>query len=175
MKKCPYCDEKIQKVAKKCRFCGEWLNDKKVNKDEELNNKKITVNSFLSGLFKGRLDRKRFFWGIVLFFTIRIILVEIQNSIYYAGSSSPFSRFIGWGTLLVFVFLCISLLVRRLHDTNRSGKKLFWAFLGIIMPLLFIWYFAIIFEKGDNNKNKYGRVPSNKINFWDALFNLKSI
>lgn len=27
---CPYCGEYIKIVAKKCRFCGEWLTDMKV-------------------------------------------------------------------------------------------------------------------------------------------------
>lgn len=38
-KKCPYCGKEIKAVAKKCRFCGQWLNEdtnEVVAKDEEV-------------------------------------------------------------------------------------------------------------------------------------------
>ena len=34
---CPYCGEEIKAVAKKCRFCGQWL-------DEDTNEVAIIVN-----------------------------------------------------------------------------------------------------------------------------------
>lgn len=33
-KTCPYCGEEIMAIAKKCKHCGEWL-DEEENKDEE--------------------------------------------------------------------------------------------------------------------------------------------
>jgi len=34
MKKCPYCAEAIKSDAIKCRFCGEWLNDRSAKQSE---------------------------------------------------------------------------------------------------------------------------------------------
>ncbi len=40
MKQCPVCWEKIQNNAKKCRFCGEWLNQEiDINESESIENK----------------------------------------------------------------------------------------------------------------------------------------
>ncbi|MCR4808561.1 MAG: zinc ribbon domain-containing protein [Prevotella sp.] len=35
-KRCPYCGEEILAIAKKCRFCGEWLTDKEKPKIQNL-------------------------------------------------------------------------------------------------------------------------------------------
>lgn len=41
-KKCPYCDEEIKYSAKKCKHCGEWIDDNNSN----LNKESIIINAF---------------------------------------------------------------------------------------------------------------------------------
>lgn len=37
-KQCPYCGQKIKAIAKKCRFCGRWINEKDENSALQTNN-----------------------------------------------------------------------------------------------------------------------------------------
>lgn len=51
--KCPYCAEKIQPDAQKCRFCGEWLEE---NQSRQPTKKALTPGSILGiALFWGFL------------------------------------------------------------------------------------------------------------------------
>ena len=53
MKKCPFCAELIQSDAIKCRFCGEFLNKKKLT-DQVANLKKNATNIVISDIKKAK-------------------------------------------------------------------------------------------------------------------------
>ena len=41
-KQCPYCGEEILAVAKKCKHCGEWLDEDENSNEEEVNDEQDT-------------------------------------------------------------------------------------------------------------------------------------
>ena len=101
------------------------------------------------GNFEGRARRTEY-WMFVLF---NLIATFLLMSIGY------FSTIFYYLYLLycVAVFLpSLAVLVRRLHDTNRSG----WWFLLVFIPLigaivLLVW----LCTEGDHKSNQYGPNP----------------
>ncbi len=111
-------------------------------------------NYFNRKLFSGRLDKKNFGNGLVVWFVL-------GWAFQYSGLLFvPFS--------FIFLIGLLSLFVRRLQDLGHSG---WWIFFPI--PVL-LWIYLILWE-GQKESNKYGERPSEGIKFFDALLNKNQV
>ena len=139
--------------------------------------------------FNGRSSRSEHNWIILFSFIVNIffniISISLNAILYVSDDSSSLLSLI----LLIIVFLLstlmflvllflliptISLTIRRIHDIGFSG----WYFLLFILlgaipyylsPYLYLiyvfpFYTWLIFSPGERKYNKYGHVPSNKLN-----------
>jgi len=102
--------------------------------------------------FKGRANRKEF-WMYQLFLSLIIILAAVLDNILgttYRGE--------GYGIFYSVVVLfhlipSISIIVRRLHDIDKSGWYLLLIFVPLIGPiLLLIW----ALKPGTPGDNRFG-------------------
>ncbi|MGB5560628.1 MAG: DUF805 domain-containing protein [Paracoccaceae bacterium] len=105
-------------------------------------------------VFTGRAQRSEF-WYFVLFNILGSIVLGIVDSILFGWASDNASVLGGIFGLIMFL-PSISVAVRRLHDTDRSG---WWWWLWLI-PLigwiiLIVWYATA----GTNGPNRFGPDP----------------
>jgi uncharacterized membrane protein YhaH (DUF805 family) len=97
--------------------------------------------------FSGRSSRSAYWWWILFY-----VLVIIAVSIIDAAIKTPVLAFLVY---VVFFLPNLAVLIRRLHDTDRSG---WWVLIGLV-PLIgaiVLIVFACI-ESGP--PNKYGQGP----------------
>lgn len=102
--------------------------------------------------FNGRARRKEF-WMFYLFTTIISIILGWVDGLIFGQQILSYL----FGILILLPF--ISLWVRRLHDTNKSGWWLLLFFTGIGTIVLLV--FAVL--EGEKGPNQYGPDPKGVI------------
>jgi uncharacterized membrane protein YhaH (DUF805 family) len=99
--------------------------------------------------FSGRSSRSEYWWWMlasILFQIICTIIAVLGN----VGVAAIFP--------ILLVLPTATMIVRRLHDLEKSG----WWFLIVLIPLVGILYLIYLFmQEGDMNENIYGTVPTN--------------
>jgi len=100
--------------------------------------------------FDGRASRPAYWWWFLF-----AILVAACASIIDAaiGSFGVVSGIAG----LVLLLPGLSVAIRRLHDTDRTG---WWILIGLIPLIGFIVLLVFYLQKGDPGENRFGPPPA---------------
>lgn len=106
--------------------------------------------------FKGRLPRRRFWAATVMYLVVSSLLSMLWRLLFWQPMSVESWNFVDFlisAAALYFYIVLISVLVRRLHDFNRSG---WWVLLCLIVIVAPIAYIVIGCISGDAADNDYG-------------------
>ncbi len=88
---------------------------------------------------KGRMSRNEF-WQFMLFNIVFLLLSQMADQLFGSNLSFRFIRFL---YQIVLLAPTLSAMVRRLHDTGKSGKWLLLLFgIACISPLIFFLRFV---------------------------------
>jgi uncharacterized membrane protein YhaH (DUF805 family) len=99
--------------------------------------------------FDGRASRPAFWWWVLF-----VVLASVGANIIDLVIGAPvFSAIVGLGLLLPN----LSVAIRRLHDTDRTG----WWVLIWLIPLIG-WIVLLVFylQQGDAGENRFGPPPA---------------
>lgn len=112
------------------------------------------VKSFFANYvnFEGRATKSAYWFAALFLFLVAMAASILGQGMSDQLGSNPISSLISLGTLLPN----LSVGIRRMHDTGRSGTYLLWALLPIVGWILVIVALAANSESADN---KYGPRP----------------
>ena len=116
--------------------------------------KNAIMNNF--GNFTGRASRSEYWW-FFLFVWIFDMITTFADTIIFSTPAAEWGPLFWIGTLVLIVPL-LSIEVRRLHDTGRSG---WWILISLIPCIGVIVLFVWCVLEGNAHVNAYGDVPTN--------------
>ncbi len=107
--------------------------------------------------FSGRAARSEYWWFYLFIFLVFVVLVLLDMTLFGFDPEDPTDIPVIAGLGLLALFLpTLAAVVRRLHDTDRSG----WWYLISFIPLiggLVLLYFLV--SKGTEGPNRFGPNP----------------
>ena len=109
--------------------------------------------------FNGRASRPEFWWFVLAIWLIQAVLFLIAVSGMRdrgAGDGMPAFFFLAMIFSLAVLLPYLAALVRRLHDTNRSGAYFFVAFIPLVGGIILLIFLA---SEGTAGQNAYGPPP----------------
>jgi len=109
-------------------------------------------------VFKGRAIRSEY-WYFVLFCILVNLAMEALAGVLVNGVHENSLGVLGLIYILfglVTIFPSLSVTIRRLHDTGKSGWWVLIAFIPVLGTLCLLYWMII---KGDEGENRYGPNP----------------
>ena len=117
--------------------------------------------------FNGRASRQEYWMFtlfVVIFSIVAMLADNILGTVFTIGEGS-YSVSMGYGWIYTIFWLAMMLpalavVVRRLHDTGKSG----WFYFIILIPLVGgIWILILFCTDSNPGKNKYGPSPKDDV------------
>ena len=102
-------------------------------------------------VFQGRASKSEFWW-FQLIWVVSYLLILISNN--------QTISFICLGIIIIIAIPLLSVGVRRLHDTNKSGYYYLFSLIPFIGSLIVLF---MMIGEGTKGKNQYGPDPLKKV------------
>ena len=124
--------------------------------------------NYIKRLYRGRVNRKFYAMGFLLFLTPFMLLLGflylLPPELVFGSNFTLSILGLFW---IVFMVYFVSLHVRRFHDLGSSG----WKALLLILPLInLITLIYLLLSKSSEVKNEYGDPVSVDAKFFDVIF-----
>src|SRR5436305_7290547 len=105
--------------------------------------------------FSGRANRSEYWLFVLVFVIIYFVCFIIDYNAFWSGQMNimPLSTI----AYLVHFIPGLAVLVRRLHDTDRSG---WWLLISLVPVLGSIWLLVLLCSEGTYGPNEYGPDPN---------------
>ena len=116
--------------------------------------KNAIMNNYAN--FSGRASRSELWWFTLFNFSISIpvTMIDLIIGIEVVPGYGPFASIL----IIALLLPSLGLVVRRLHDTGRSG---WWYFIALVPCVGFIILLVFLIIDGEPHPNAYGEVPTN--------------